>query len=135
MILRLNELPIEGVAVFQPLQINLLDDILAQASNPSNLLVGEDIERQQVTSILVELLGHPVVDSFERDILTFCCSTVRTTKLVVGPSQGTQMASNGKALKRDVGMVIDVHTTTTMLTDSFLCGDFQRAVVDKDRTA
>ena len=96
LLLWLYEFPVTGVAVFQPLQINLLDDILAQASNSGNLLVGEGIERQQVTGILVELLGHPVAIGLEGDVLTFCCPTVRAAKLVVRHSQGTQISRKCK---------------------------------------
>jgi hypothetical protein len=75
-----------------------------------------------------------VAIGLEGDVLAFGCPALRATKLVVRQYQGTQMASNGKVLKRDVRMVVDMHTATAMLTDSFLCGDFKRTVVDKDRT-
>ena len=96
LLLWLYEFPVTGVAVFQPLQINLPDEILAQVSNSGNLLVGEGIERQQVTGILVELLGHPVAIGLEGDVLTFCCPTVRAAKLVVRHSQGTQISRKCK---------------------------------------
>ena len=43
------------------------------------------------------------------------------------------MTSNREMLKRDVWMVVDVHTAPTVIADAFLLRDFQRAIVDKDR--
>jgi hypothetical protein len=107
---RFNEfLAVNGVFLLKPLFVDILDDILSQPGNLSNLFIRISLECQQITGILIKGFRNQVTWGFEADELFLDGSAAIAPKLNMRKSQATQITAKAEVPECDFRTTIDMH--------------------------
>jgi hypothetical protein len=100
---------VNGVFLLKALFVDILDDVLSQPGNLSNLFVRVSLECQEVTGVLIKGFRNQVTRRFEADELFFDSSAATAPKLNMGKSQTTEIIPKAEMPECDVRMTVDMH--------------------------
>ena len=94
------ELPVLDVELFQPPLVDGFHDVLADARELADLLVGECMPTQEETDVFFQLLRDAVVLGLERDLLHVRMAAVRAEVLDVLELDAADAIADRKMLQR-----------------------------------
>ena len=125
---RTDELPAFDVTGFQPTLVDGLHDVLVEAGQLADLLVGVRVLLQEVAYIGFQLLRDAVVLRLERDFLHLRMAALRAEILDVTETQAAVRAAERQMSQRFHGTVVDVHMAAAFGADTIRISGIQSSI-------